>query len=322
MDEVAHRLGVPRGSVHGLVQRCKIVAQPLPRQYTPPILPDEDEPLDDVIARMEREQERQQAYAAATEWMRYTVQGDEPFCLAFVGDPHMDVCDIKRLRRHVELIRNTDRMWAVGLGDWLNSWVGRLKANYAGQAVTERDGLRLARWLLEQDIWWLLLLGNHDGLRWHGQMNPLRWMENAAPVPVQDWQAKFSVECAGRVWKVWAAHNFPGNSQFNAAHGPQKRALMTGAEADVYVAGDRHTFALQQHQHEHTGRVYWTLRARGYKPLDDYAREHGHGPAGGERGIGHTVAAVFDPRNGRVTCFAELEDAAAFLMVQRMRRAA
>lgn len=287
--------------------------------YTAPALPAEDEDLDDIMARREAEQARQYAAREAAEWMRFTVHGDEPFALAFIGDPHLDVCDIKKLREHVDLIERTDRMWAVGLGDNINEWATKLRGQYAQQTITERQAYQMVRWLLQKPIWWGLILGNHSGSRWHGEGSPLRWMETAAPVPIQEWQIKFSIECGAAVWRVWAAHNFPGHSQYDKGFGANKRALYTGAEADIYVAGDRHVFTLRQDQHEHTGRVYWSVRARGYKALDAYAEELGHGDAGGRRGIGHSIGAVFDPRDRSVVCFAELQKAADFLATLRKK---
>lgn len=277
--------------------------------YTAPELPDADEDLDGLIARLAAAQRRERDTRRAAEWMRFDVEGDAPFCLAFIGDPHLDTCDLDTLRGHVDLVRATPRMWAVGLGDYLNQWAGRLRAKYADQAATERDAFRLARWLFQQPIWWLLLLGNHDGMRWHGQGTPLRWIEAAAPVPVQDWQAKFEVGCGGKSWRVWAAHDFPGTSMWNPLHAPAKRAQMTGAVADLFVCGDHHTYALGHTQHEHTGRDYWVARARGYKPLDDYALEKGYG----EQTMGQSIGAVFDPRDGSLVCFSDLEKAAAYL---------
>ena len=285
--------------------------------YTAPVLPSEDEDLDSVMARREAEQARQYAAREAAEWMRFSVHGDEPFALAFIGDMHADVCDIATLRGHISLIENTDRMWAVGLGDLLNEWSMKLRGQYANQTITERQAYQIAKWLLQKPIWWLCVLGNHSGARWHGEGSPLRWIETAAPVPIQEWQAKFSISCGNAVWRVWAAHNFPGNSIYNVGHGPKRRALMTGAEADIYVAGDRHTFTCQQDQHEHTGRVFWTIRARGYKPMDTFAEELGHGDAGGRRGIGQSIGAVFDPRDRSVVCFADLQKAADFLALLR-----
>lgn len=286
-----------------------------PAAYTAPDLPSEDEDLDALIARLAAERERQATARAAADWMRFTVADPEPFALAFIGDPHIDTCDIGLLKSHVELIEQTPRMWAVGLGDWINGWVGKLRGQYAFQSATERDAYRLAQWVLQKPIWWLLIWGNHDGARWHGEGSPLKWMEKAAPI-TSEWQAKFSIGCGDATWKVWAAHNFPGNSQFNANHGLDKRALHTGAIADLFVAGDRHTFKLSQDQHAETGRMFWSARARGYKPLDHYALEKGYS----EQTMGHSIGAVFDPRTGKLTCFADLEEAAAYLTFLRLRQ--
>ena len=143
---------------------------PMP-DFTAPSLPPDDE---DTINRLAAEQVRRQAYRSAIDWMRFTVEGDKPFALAFVGDPHIDVCDIITLRRDIQVIQRTPRMWAVGLGDWINGWVGKLRGQYAHQTVTEKQAYTLAKWLLNvPDIWWLLIWGNHDGQRWHGEGSPL-----------------------------------------------------------------------------------------------------------------------------------------------------
>lgn len=285
-------------------------------EYDPPELVSEDEDLDALIERQIEEHARRQKARASAEWMPFTVHGNEPFALVFVGDPHSDTCDLALLREHVSIIEKTPRMWAVGLGDYLNAGVGRLRGQYAHQSMTERDGFRVARWLLTRDIWWALILGNHDGERWHGQGSPLRWMENASATPPQEWQIKFSVNCGSASWRIWAAHNFPGNSGFNRNHGLDKRALQTGAMADLFVAGDRHVFKLSQDQHEHTGRVYWSARAKGYKGLDTYALEHGFG----EQSVGHSIGAVFDPRTGKLVCFSDVAETAAYLTFLRLRQ--
>lgn len=306
------------GTFQGRLAQAK--ARGLMGAFTAPEIPSDDEPEAETWARLEAEQDRKEAHAAAVDWMRFDVDGSEPFALAFVGDPHLDQCDARRLRRHLDVIEHTPRMWGVGLGDWLNSWVGKLRGQYAMQTVTERQAITLAKAVLQRPVWMLLLLGNHDGQRWHGSGNPVRWLETSSPVPMQDWQAKFTVACAGRSWRVWAAHNFPGNSMWNVLHGPAKRAQQTAATADLYIAGDRHTFGCAQLQEEHSGRPYWIARSRGYKPLDNYALEQGHGPAGGARGIGHSVTAVCDPRTGTMVCLADIEEAASYLTFLRMRR--
>jgi hypothetical protein len=319
--EVARRLETPVHGLHGRLQRAERAYRPVDwyfgsdpalvpeGEYTAPSLPDDDETPEETLGRLVAEQDRREAYRAATEWMPFEVKGKQPFGLVFVGDPHLDVCDARTLQHHLSVIEQTPRMWAVGLGDWLNGWVGKLRGQYAHQSVTEKQAYALARAVLMRDIWWLLILGNHDGERWQGQGGALRWMENAAPVPIQEWQVKFSVKCGDSQWKIWAAHDFPGVSMWNNLHAPNKRAQMTGAVADLYICGDHHVYGVAESQHEHTGRPYWVARARGYKTLDHYALEKGYG----NMTMGHSIAAIFDPKTGKMTCFGNIDTAASYL---------
>ncbi len=333
MKAAESRLGITRATIQHHLQTARLrfpdvlpetqpkagwAQGPLPeRDYEPPEIVSEDEDLDSVIATLEAEQDRKRKSRASLEWAEFKVAGDEPFALVFVGDPHVDTCEISTLRRHVEIIERTPRMWGVGLGDWANSWVGKLRGQYAFQSMTERNAYRLVRWLLEKEIWWAILLGNHNGGRWHGDGSPLKWMQTGAAIPTQEWQLKFSVACGKASWKIWAAHNFPGNSQFNSNHGPDKRALHTGAQADLFIAGDRHVFKLSEDQHEHTGRTFWSARAKGYKLFDLYPEELGFG---GKQTIGHSIGAVFNPRTGRLQCFSDVEEAASYLTFLRGRK--
>jgi hypothetical protein len=277
--------------------------------YIPPVLPSFEAPIEDQMALAIREFERRRAAEKARLWMPYAVEGEAPFCLVYVGDPHVDDphTDLATLGRHVSIIKQTDRMWAIGMGDYVNGWIGRLTRKYADQGITERGAYGLAKWLFSQDIWWMLIKGNHDA--WKGGGNPLDWMLDEAATPVVEWQAQFTVLAAGQEWKVWAAHDFPGNSQWNILHGPLKRAMMTGGAADLFVCGDKHCYGVLHTQHEHTGRPYWVARARGYKMQDDYARQCGYG----EMTMGHSIAAVHDPRDGKMVCFDDVEVAAQYL---------
>lgn len=278
--------------------------------YTAPAIPDPEEPLEDTIERIIAERRRQKDYRAATDWMEFKVNDNKPFALVFVGDPHIDTCDMEILKRDLDIIQNTDRMWAVGLGDWCNGWVRRLRDQYSFQTTTEKQGYRLVQWMLDMPIWWLIILGNHNGQRWHGAGSPLNWMRSAAAVeePLQ-WQAKFKVACGDHTWKIWAAHDFPGHSQYAEDFGPNKRAILHGGAADLYIAGDHHTFTLRQTQHSVTGNLYWSARARGYKPLDHYAEELGYL----EQFYGNSIVAVCDPRDGTMQCFGDVNQGRKYL---------
>jgi hypothetical protein len=291
------------------------VAQPPP--FLAPHIPPSHEPVEDMIERRMQAFLRKRASADAKRWMRFEVTEAAPFALVFVGDPHADDdgCDLPTLKAHLDLIEATPGMYAVGLGDWTNNWTGRLARLYAEQGTTASDAWRFAEWMLRKPIWMLLLRGNHD--MWSGAGDPLRWMANGT-APLVDWQAQFVVACGGVEWRVWAAHDFPGSSMWNKLHAPLKKAKLGGQEADLYIAAHRHTFALAEEQDEHSGRVSWLARAKGYKALDSYAHVNGYGQ---QQDRGQSIAAVCTPADGKMRCFSDVEEAAEFLTWLRRPRA-
>jgi len=223
-------------------------------RFTPPDLADNLEDIEAWLDRRETEFARKKAASSAREWMEFTITETAPFGLVFVGDPHGDDdgCDISLLRRHVALIEQTQGLFAIGMGDWVNAWVGRLERLYGEQTTTKAQGWRFAEWLLGKEFWLLMLLGNHD--LWHGAGSPLRWMSRGHAV-MADWQARFQVRCGDQVWRIWAAHDFPGSSVWNRLHAPGKRAALTGHDADLLIAAHRHCFGLAEQQDEYTGKV-------------------------------------------------------------------
>jgi hypothetical protein len=290
--------------------------QPPPARFTAPELAEEKPDLEELLDRREREFARKRAANDAREWMEFGITEVAPFGLVFVGDPHIDDdgCDIALLRRHLALIEATPGMHGVGMGDWVNSWVGRLERLYGDQGTTKAQAWHMAEWLLGKPIWMLMLLGNHD--LWHGAGSPLRWMARGHAV-MSDWQAKFQVRCGDRVWRIWAAHDFPGNSMWNRLHAPGRRATLTGHDADLFIAAHRHCFGLAEQQDEHTGRVSWLARCKGYKVLDSYAAGLGYGQA---QDRGHSIVAVCDPATGRMRCFSDVAEGAEFLTYLRKPR--
>lgn len=288
-----------------------------PARFEVSDLPSSDEPFESLLDRREAAAKRKLEAVAARDKLRFTIPEVAPFALVFVGDPHADDdgCDLGKLRRDLSLIENTPGMHGVGMGDWCNSWIGRLSRLYASQGTTDADAWRFAEWMLGKPIWLLLLMGNHD--MWHGAGSPLRWMAREGRAPLLDWQAKFTVACGDAEWRIHAAHDFPGHSMWNRLHAPLKRAKMTGHDADLYIAAHRHTFALAQEQDEHSGKVAWLARARGYKVLDSYANVLGYGQA---QSMGESIVAVCDPHTGTMSCFADVPLAATYLTWLRRPR--
>lgn len=284
-----------------------------------PEFPEDDIPVEDIIETMTRRYEKRITYQATKRWFEIKVKDPLPMCLAIVGDPHVDDngCNWPLLRSHIEAMKKPG-VRACNIGDTTNNWSGRLVHLWGEQDTSKKTAWKLAKWFLtEAGIPWIVqILGNHDV--WQDGAHISRLM-NCPIVPMEDWQAKFKLVFPNeRECRIWAAHNFPGNSQWNSLHGPQKAAHMK-EQAHIYAAGHTHNWALHQEESASREFTYWLARARGYKFIDSYAEQLGHF----SQDEGATIAAVINPNAKTeaafVQCFSDFETGVDYTQWLRSR---
>ncbi len=292
--------------------------QPVP---TAPQLPEDDVPTSELIALLRRRVQKRIEHSTAKRWRKFIVPIDGPYGLLLMGDPHLDDngCDWNILTAHCELAARTKGIYACNLGDTSNNWGGRLSSLWAHQDTSADTTRKLIKWFFNDSglSWFLWLIGNHDSMPGPVGRDALeRFRPNH--VAMEDWGARVTL-CSpnGTEFRMHLAHDFPGHSQWNSLHGPQKAALMNDW-AHLYGAGHKHNWALAQNEHEHRGEIYWLVRARGYKVLDSYGERLGFG----SQAHGHSILAVVDPSAngpGRVQCFSDPEEGAEFLAFKRRK---
>lgn len=169
--QAAKQLGCVRSTLSRRLLKIGAEGKARPA-YIPPTLEESELPAEDIIARNKRSFERRKRAEASRLWMEFKVKDKGPFALVFVGDPHMDDngCNWSLLERDVAILRDTEAMYGIGLGDYTNNWSGRLQRIYADQQTTRSEAHKLAEWFFGQkkpngqSAWWLLLKGNHDCL--------------------------------------------------------------------------------------------------------------------------------------------------------------
>jgi hypothetical protein len=300
-------------------QWSKPTEAPPKQEIVFPDLPSSELEPDEIIEQAAVRFERHQAARDARRWMEIKVKTNKPFALAFVGDPHLDNngCNWPLLREHIKILSKTDGLYATNLGDLTDNWVGRLVRLYADQEMSKKSAWKLAKYFMrDAGIKWLChIIGNHDA--WND--GPYLIKANAAPmVPVEDWQSRFQIVFPnGSRVRIHAAHDFPGSSIWNPMHGPQKASMLL-EHADIYAAGDKHNWAINQSENANRDFVYHLIRARGYKMIDQYADNLGYA----SQKYGATITAVIDPVGigvKKIRCFADIEEAAEFLTWKRGR---
>ena len=283
-----------------------------------PTFPNDDIEVEEILDHLSKRWEKRQEHEQAKIWFDIKIKSDDVFGLAVVGDPHLgSQCNFSLLRRDVEIMSSTPGIHCVNIGDTTNNWAGygRLSQLYAEEDMSRPTERKLARGFLEACPWGIWLDGNHDQMA--GELSVYLRSQNVKQIPMLDWQAKFQLVFPSATVRVDASHNHKGTSIFNPLHG-QKRAALWGEDADIFVAGHHHTWAIQQ-QENAGGRCVTYARARGYKWHDEYAHRHGFN----EERYGSTIIYVIDPKappNTRVKPFADLEEGAEFLTWKRGRK--
>jgi len=287
-----------------------------------PEFPKGDMPVAELISSMSKRFAKRHEKHKSKQWFPIKVKDSKPFALAFVGDPHVDDdgCNWPLLERDIGLMRATEGVYAINIGDTTNNWVGRLIKKYADQETSKKTGYDLARYLMKDSgINWLMwLLGNHDS--WNDGAAVLGEMADGV-TQIFDWHAKFQLVMPnGSTCPIWAAHSFKGTSIYNPAHGAMRAALFGQMCPRVLMQGHHHEYHMTEGVYADLDMTYWAGKARGYKFIDDYADKLQFG----QNSHGATVVAIIDPEAdpqspGFVRCYPDLEEACDYLTFKRSR---
>ena len=154
--EAAKELKIPDSTIRwrilkaekrGFIKNGKIsVIDPNSKSFEMDELPDPEAPVEEIIKQAIQTFTRRSKAAKARDWFNIKMKVDGPFAIASFGDPHLDDngCNWPILLRDVEIVKNTEYMWGLGLGDYTNNWAGRLVRLYAEQEMTRSKALRVA----------------------------------------------------------------------------------------------------------------------------------------------------------------------------------
>lgn len=259
---------------------------------------DGEVPVEDLIASRVAASQRKASKSAAH--VRTLTLPAEPVGFLVFGDPHVDNegCDWAKLVEHIELARTTPGVLCANVGDQHDNWIGRLSGLYANSSMAAEDGWRLSEWMLKQVQWIAIVGGNHDSwAKAAGAPDPMKVLSKLCDVKCYAPDAlRLTIEWKGRpdwdpfVWDL--RHTFPGHSWFHPTHGPHKEAMLDG-RSHMLTAGHIHTWGQLITEQRH-GRVTYSMRVRGYKKNDTYAREKGLP----EQQYGEACLAVVDPSKG------------------------
>ena len=330
--EVARQLDISPRAVAARRQRLQekagkpidaIVTEPpdpVRDDLTFPDFPPDDVSIDEIVElQTKRFAARLKSHQAHT-WYEVKIKDNRPIGIVWFGDPHVDDngCNWIALKRDIAICANEPGVFGANLGDTTNNWANRLLHLYANQDTSKKTAQKLAKWFLtEAGIKWLIvLLGNHDMWGDGSALLSNLVKGGAARIMMHEWEARFSLAFPnGCNIRVHAAHNVPGSSMWNPLHGPMKQAQL-GEEAHLLVCGDLHNWSVFRWENAKRGLTQTVVRARGYKFMDDYARNLGLA----EQQRGCSIITVIDPAKPageNLTAFEDIDAGVRFLRALR-----
>lgn len=277
-------------------------------------------PIDELIARRMAEFERTRHASETNKVTSVLVKGNLPIAVVVFGDPHLDDpgTNLRAIKEHSDLVNATPGMYAACIGDLHNNWVGRIAHLYSQQEATASQSWDLVEWWINYVRDWLFMVdGNHD--HWSGSGNPLHWIRSLSGRKMvrDDHEARVKLTFTnGFEYLIAARHNWPGNSQWNPAHGEFKAALMR-LRADLIVSGHTHNSLDSSLYVEAHDIVTRCARVGSYKEYDRYAIELGLP----RKQIAPSFAVVINPRAKTLTqrsqLFYDIDLAAQYLTFLR-----
>lgn len=284
-------------------------------------LPSELPSADELRARRKKQYERKHLAKQARRLIPVTVRIDGVFGVQHMGDTHLDDdgTDLALVERHVEVAQGTEGLFVGNVGDFQNNWVGRLARLYGEQSTSAAEAWVLAEWLVRAVPWLYLIGGNHDA--WSGAGDPLKWIARQKGALLEPHGARLALNTpADRTFRINARHNWPGHSQWNAAHGVGK-AIQMGIRDHVLTCGHTHVSGYMVLKDPQTALISHGLQVASYKTHDRYAEEK----ALKDQTIFVSPVTIFDPQYGdddlrAVTTIFDPEAAADYLTWRRKQR--
>lgn len=312
--EIADELGRTRGSVTNKAHEIEaLVAQTKRASVSISEIPSAGRPVGDIIAARREAFQRKKDHHEAKRNVTIKIEGNEPYAIAFFGDPHVDDdgCDLDGFLTDAEKVKSANRCYAINAGDLTNNWIGSLARLWGHQQATEGEGAELAEWVISLVPWLFVILGNHD--KWT-MMAELKCKALGVQHVSHGCIARVTAG-DGRTLTIDARHTHSGHSQYNPAHGQLKRNYR-GSPADIIIGAHTHVSAYTMLKNGVSGQIGHCIRLASYKQFDEYADAKGFD----DEAISPIVLAVVDPRvegNSFVTIWHDLDAGLEYLRLKQ-----
>lgn len=206
-------------------------------------------------------------------------KSDKPIAIIFMGDTHLDnpATDLELFEKHLDLAREQDDVFLVGLGDYLDNWVGYLAKLFAKQQISQEEAISLLKYYFKDTHYLACVLGNHD--LWN---NFELYFKEIMPNTIISNEMRLRLKFPSNEVTIRMRHTFKGKSQYNPAFPLVKQAIFNLPD-DIICMGHTHQSGYQLYPLP-DGRYSHCFVVGSYKRYDEYGKslqthDTNHSPA-------------------------------------------
>lgn len=192
-----------------------------------------------------------------------TLPDDGPVLVVVLSDLHVGHvnCDMPRLRRDLELVRNTPGVYAVLLGDLIDNVVTAVTSR--GMSHEQLAPIRVQKALVDDAVEFLgagnvlgMVLGNHDAFSIRSDdYDPVAYWAKKTGCPYLGPFGFLNVTVGAETYRILASHMFRMRSSFNLTHQAKRLEDFQGA-ADAVFTGHTHESAAESTYRQHRHKFY------------------------------------------------------------------
>jgi hypothetical protein len=245
-----------------------------------------EEPIEDLIERAIIHNERKAEYASRRKVVDINLHVEGPFGIVGLPDQHLNNpgTQLRKAMRDAEIIANTDGLYCMAVGDWLDNFIiGRLERERRGDVMSHSDAMRLQEYYVTKIAPKLLAAigGNHnDWPQMLGGSDPLgelfHRLGKQGIYDADEMRVRLNLP-SGHSFVHLVRHIFPGHSKYNTAHGVLAWMLEKWQGEDCLWGGHIHSSAHVAIEREYMGdsKVVHGMQLATYKTEDKYAISRG-----------------------------------------------
>jgi|10_taG_2_1085330.scaffolds.fasta_scaffold08427_6 transposase-like protein len=274
--EIAEQYDIPRSTLSNIIQGLRTKVQVT--GVTPESL---EEDAEATIEQLLKRQQRVKRLLELQKEQVVAIDSDRPVGVTLFSDIHWGNRDVdyEALVRDTELVRDCEGMYAFGLGDYTDNWIGKLGGIAAEQSVTIEQEKATCRWWFEQLTGKIpvVVAGNHDNRSiTTAHIDYVHDMLRGAALLYGKDEVRFTLKLGKAEWVWKCRHSFRGGSQWNETHATEK-------DGKLYDLWD---FAASGHYHHPTmirpfyqqsrGTICYACNIGTYKMRDDFATMLGY----------------------------------------------